>query len=119
MEENLFSREEIRNLEKAARAKDKKQLMQWASKLSNDMRMYYYKQNQELIGKQINTFMVTIAYILHFSETTHFNNDQIHEFIDDLYTTFEMFSTGEYSVEDYKKQLLDDGLNIEFKGETI
>ena len=65
---NLLDRNELRRLEKAAREKDKKHLMEWAIAYEDMLRKEYEKAYEDEIQNAIDNFLVAIAYTLHFNE---------------------------------------------------
>ena len=105
-------RNELRRLERAAREKDKKHLLEWAEQFENQIRIEYENAFQKEVSEAIDNFCVAIAYTLHFSEKTKFGEKRIKEFLDDTFVTVDMFRKGEYSPEEYKKQLNDAGIKI-------
>lgn len=108
---SVLNRAEIRRLEKAAREKDKKHLMEWAASLEREIeqnvRKEYEKRYEEAFTASIDTFLIANAYTAIFSETTQLTKDTLPEFMEDLLVTVDMFRTGEYTPEEYK-QILDD-----------
>ena len=118
--ESLLSREEIRRLEKAAKDKNKDKLKEWAMQFENQLYVYYEKQSKDFEGKikdyyekeyqkvieyTVESFLIAIAYTLHFNEKCKFGNSRINDFMNDLMAVVDGFKTGEYSPEDYKKIL--------------
>lgn len=112
-----MDRYELRRLEKAAREKDKKHLLEWATKFENQinesLRRQYNKHYQEELQDSIDNFITALAYTLHFNEDTQFNKDQLPGFMEDLFVTVEMFKTGEYKPEDYAEELKEAGIVID------
>ena len=107
--EKLFSREEMRRLEKAARDKNKIKLAEWAEQfeiqVANHYNKYYEKKYQELLSYSISNFLVAIVYTLHFNGKCNFGNNRISDFMNDLMEVVNGFKTGEFSPEDYKEEL--------------
>lgn len=110
---NLLNREELRRLEKAAKEKDKRHLMEWATAYENMLRREYEKAYQEEIENAINNFLVAIVYTLHFSEKTKFGSKKLPEFMEDLMVTVEMYRTGEYKPDEYLEELDKCGIHFE------
>ena len=108
-----LNREELRRLEKAAREKDKKHLMEWAIAYDNSVRMEYERAYEEEIQNAINNFLVAIVYTLHFNEKTHFGPKKLPDFIEDLMVTVEMYRTGEYRPDEYLEELNKCGIHFE------
>ena len=115
--EKLINRDEIRRLEKAAREKDKKHLVEWAKRYEQQiefiMRQYYEKMYQEEINDSINNFIFAVAYTAYFSEETNLNNETLPEFMSDLFATIDMYRTGEFTPQEYVKELSDNGFVVD------
>lgn len=114
---SLINRNEIRRLEKAAREKDKKHLVDWADSLERQIihdisRQLDKKYNMEL-SCSLDVMLTAVAYTLYFSDETYINKENMAEFMTDLYVTMDMYRLGEYKPEDYEKQLSDVGIIIE------
>ena len=114
---DILNRNEIRRLEKAAREKDKKHLFEWTIQFENQvaemLRKEYEQAYQDELASSIDTFLIAVAYTAKFSETTNLNKDTLPEFMNDLLVTVDMFSTGEYKPEEYRKILADNGIIFE------
>lgn len=108
--DTITTREEIRRLEKAARDKDKRKLWEWAIQFENQIKQEYEKNYEEDLGTSIDIMYLALAYTLSFNEKTKFGADRLTDFLDDFFVTVDMFSTGEYSPEDYAKQLEKKGI---------
>lgn len=106
----LTTREELRRLEKAARDKDKKKLLEWAEQFENQIKKEYEEVMEEDLGNSIDIMCLALAYTLSYNEKTKFGVDRLTDFLDDFFVTVDMFSTGEYSPEDYAKQLEKKGI---------
>lgn len=106
----IINRNEIRRLEKAAREKDKKYLVEWAYQYDNQMRLEYDRAYREEIDNSINTFLTAVAYTAHFSEETHLGKKKLPQFMEDLFVTVNMFRTGEYTPEEYREELEKNGI---------
>jgi triosephosphate isomerase len=110
--ESLITREEIRRLEKAAKEKNKVHLANWAMQLEKQMQNQYEKRLKKEIETSMEHWIIAITYALHFSEETKFGKKRMTRFMEDVLATTEGFRTGEYSPEEYKKQLKDDKIMI-------
>lgn len=106
----LTTREELRRLEKAARDKDKKKLLEWAEQFENQIKKEYEEVMEEDLGNSIDIMCLALAYTLSYNEKTKFGVNRLTDFLDDFFVTVDMFSTGEYSPEDYAKQLEEKGI---------
>ena len=85
---------------------------QMSVQLKKEYEIAYEKKYQEDLGNSIDIFLLAIVYTLHFNEIAHFDNEQIEDFMNDLLVTVDYFRTGEYDPEQYRQQLLKDGINI-------
>lgn len=103
---------EVRRLQKAAREKNKQHLIDWLNQFDYQVRREYENAFQKELTEAIDNFCVAIAYALHFSEKTKFGEKRIKQFLDDTFVTVDMFRKGEYSPDEYKKQLNDAGIKI-------
>ncbi len=105
---------EIRRLEKAAKDKNKAKLIEWGIAFEKMIKDVYDKEYDKAFKKDfenvVDTFCLAIAYTLHFNEKTKFGKNRTINFINDLFVTVDLFRTGEYSPEDYRKQLEEEGI---------
>ena len=103
MMDSLLNRNEIRRLEKAAREKDKKHLLEWAIQFKDSIRRIFEKEYQDEIQTSVDNFMIAVAYTLYFSEETVIRNKKdVGEFMSDLFSTLDLYRTGEYNPQEYK-----------------
>lgn len=112
---NLLNRDELRRLEKAAREKNKKYLMQWAMSYEDMLRREYDKDYREEVQNAIDNFLVAIVYTLHFSEETKFGPKKLPSFMEDLMVTIDMYRTGEYKPDEYLEELSKCGIHFKTK----
>lgn len=114
---SLINRNEIRRLEKAAREKDKKHLMEWADKLegqiAQDLRRQIEATYNEELGNAIDNILIAVVYALYFSEETMIEKEAIPDFMEDLFVTIDLFRTGEYTPQEYKDQLQGVGIILD------
>lgn len=112
-----MDKNEIRRLQKAARDNNKLALGMWASQFEDSLRreyeINYEKAFQLELSDSLNNFMIATAYTAYFSETTHLDKDTLPDFIEDLLATVDMFRTGEYNPDEYKKILDDCGIKFD------
>lgn len=106
----ILNRNELRRLEKAAREKDKRHLVDWAMQYDNQIRLEYEKAYHEEIDHSVNVFLTAVAYTAHFSEETHLGKKKLPSFMEDLFVSIDMFRTGEYKPEEYKEELEKNGI---------
>lgn len=103
MMDSLLNRNEIRRLEKAAREKDKKHLLEWAIQFKDSIRRIFEKEYQDEIQTSVDNFMIAVAYTLYFSEETVIKDKKdVGEFMSDLFSTLDLYRTGEYNPQEYK-----------------
>lgn len=103
MMDSLLNRNEIRRLEKAAREKDKKHLLEWAIQFEDSIRRIFEKEYQDEIQTSVDNFMIAVAYTLYFSEETVIRDKKdVGEFMSDLFSTLDLYRTGEYNPQEYK-----------------
>lgn len=110
---NLLDRNELRRLEKAAREKDKKHLMEWAVAYEDMLRREYEKAYEDEIQNAIDNFLVAIVYTLHFNEKTKFGPKKLADFMEDLMVTVDMYRMGEYKPDEYLEELKKCGVYFE------
>lgn len=107
-----MDKNELRRLEKAAKEKDKKHLLEWGKQFEDQIRQEYERNFKKELSEAVDNFCVAIVYTLHFCELTKFGNKRCNEFMDDLFETIELFRLKAYNPVDYKKQLRKDGITI-------
>lgn len=114
----MFNRDELRRLEKAAKDKNKAKLIDWANQFEDQLRQEYENAFKQELSDVIDNFVLTIVYTLHFNEKTKFGNARIKDFMDDLFSTIDLYRTEEYKPEEYRKILADDGIIVK-KNEEV
>ena len=114
---SLLGREEIRRLQKAARDNNKKKLTDWVlqfeGQLDNLIRKSYEDWYQEEITNSVNNFIIAVAYTAYFSEENKIDKDNIGEYMADLFSTIDMFRTGEYTPMEYVEELKNCGVLVD------
>ena len=114
---SLISREWIRRLEIAAREKKKDKLYEWIisyeDQLNNILRREYEKAYQDELHCSIQNTFIAIAYTAYYSEESYIDKKNIADFMSDLFTTIDMFRTGEYRPEEYKEILAKENVFID------
>ena len=116
----LFDKEELRRLEKAARDKNKAKLKEWAiqfedqlrncyeteiKRIEKEIKEFHEEEYHKTIRYTVDSFLVAIAYTLHFNEKCKFGNNRVTDFMNDLMAVVNGFKTGEYTPEEYKEIL--------------
>ena len=113
----IFNRNELRRLEKAAREKDKKHLVEWAKQFEEQvmegLRPIYEQEYQKEIQSSIDNFVLALCYTLVYTSEWDFDANNIGGFLEDLFVTVDMFRTGEYKPQDYEQDLANHGIKIE------
>lgn len=109
---SLFSREELRRLEKAAKDKNKKKLSEWAKQFEEQIDFQYQIKFKEELKEFIDILILVVVYTLHFNESTKFGGKRIDSFMKDLFETIDMFRRGEAVPNDYREQLKKDGITV-------
>lgn len=121
-----MEKEEFKRLERAwvkANKKNNKQaLYDWGVQLENQIidgvRKEFEKKLKHDLSQSIDYFLISLMYVLHFSEKTKFGAKRLNEVMADVTATVDMFTTGEYSPEEYKKILEEDGIFLNKKDVT-
>ena len=113
-----MDRNEIRRLQKAARDNNKIALFEWGDQFENQIRNELTKKFDDYYHYQlldsIDNLLVALCYTALFSESTpELNENNLSDFMDDLFVTIDMFSRGEYSPKDYYDKLKECKINID------
>ena len=112
-----MDRSEIRRLQKAARDNNKTALRDWIIQFEYSIKRRYDKNFEEAfrreLVKAIDRFLVAVAYTAHFSEVTQLDKNTLPEFFEDLMVTVDLYRTGEYKSDEYKKILEENGILLE------
>lgn len=111
-----MDRNEIRRLQKAARDNNKLTLAEWGNQFENQIRdelnrkfkVFYDNEVQEAI----DNFCIIIAYTFMFSEHTNIKADDLADFMSDLFATVDLYSKGEFNMEEYTSQMEEEGVDI-------
>ncbi len=113
---SLLDTNEINRVHRAAKNKDKNEIKKWAKQFEESVNEKYYeiykKQYMEWIYETFKDIDIAICYTLHFNEATKFGNKRLKSFMDDINVVFKGFYKEEFSREEYKKHLTDDGINL-------
>ena len=118
---NILNMDEINRVHRAAKNKDKKEIIKWASQYDQYVNDKYYEiYRDEYLGWLFQTLKdidVAVCYTLHFSEATKFGAKRIKSFMDDINVIMKGFYNGEFKREDYIEMLRKD--NIKFLGNFV
>ena len=97
----------------------KQDIYNWAKEFENTVKSELdreYKQSyEEDLGKAVNHFLIAIAFVLHFGETTKFGCKRLSSVLKDIQATVDMFGKNEYTVKDYDRMLKEDKINMKIK----
>lgn len=111
---SLLDRNEIRRLEKAAREKNKKHLVEWAIQFEQSIHKMLDKEHEQETQISMDIVMIAVAYTLYFSEETVIKDKKdISEFMADLFVTIDLYRTGEYKPQEYEDILKGVGVIID------
>ncbi len=101
----LFDRNELRRLEKAAKDKNKRKLAEWAGQFEQQVINLYEKEYKEILAKSIDSLFIAIVYTLHFNEKCKFGDKRVEDFMKDFIATVQGFENGQYSPKEYQEIL--------------
>lgn len=114
---SIVSREELRRLEKAAKDKNKAKLAEWIKQfegyLDSMFRKDYVRACQEEVINNFNNIITAVAYTSYFSEENYIDKHNLADFMADLFTTIDMFRTGEYKPQEYADILKQEGVILD------
>ena len=113
----LLDINEINRLHRAAKNKDKKEIIKWGQSFEQIVINYYnnYYREKYIIQymEKLKDIDTALLYVLHFGEATNFGNKRLKSTMDDLSTTIKGFYDGEFSRDEYRQMLKDDGIKLE------
>lgn len=123
--ESLLDTNEINRLQRAAKNKDKKEIIKWAENFEDAINdkyyNYYRKQLEEWIGRASNDIAfdweVMMTYALHFDPKTKFGFKRTESFMDSVRELVRGLNKGEFSRDEYIQQLKEDRIEFNTKGE--
>lgn len=112
-----MDRSDIRRLEKAAKDKNKLALAEWGyrfeEQIKNELKPQYEKWYQEQLDWSVDNLSLAVAYTFMYSEHTSIKAEELPNFMEDLFVTINMFSTGEFKPEDYAEEMRKYGVHID------
>jgi len=113
----MFDTSELNRLQRCAKNKDKKEIIKWGQDFEHRLAELYHKRYKDYYlneyKERLKDLDVAMIYALHFNEETHFENDKLTDFMNDLSATMRGFYKDNFTREDYVKMLKDDGVKIE------
>lgn len=91
----------------------------WAKEFEDTIRSeldreYKYSYGRDL-GQAVDFFIIAIAFVLHFGETTRFGSKRLGSVLRDIQETVDMFRRDEYKPKDYINMLKDEGIDIKIR----
>lgn len=114
--DKMLDTNEINRLHRAAKNKDKKEIIKWAQDFEARLSELYHKRYREHYLEEYKESLkkidTALLFSLHFGEDTHFDNDKLKSTMDDLAITIKGFYSGEFTQEEYRQMLKNDGINI-------
>lgn len=112
----MFDTNELNRLQRCAKNKDKKEIIKWAQNFEARLSELYHKRYKEYYleeyKERLKNIDTALLYTLHFGEATKFDDEKLKSTMDDLAATIRSFYSGEFSREEYRQMLKDDGINI-------
>lgn len=97
----------------------KQALCGWAKEFEDTVRSEVKLECEHEYGRclklSVDYFLVSIAFVLHFGETTRFGTKRLGSVLRDIQETVELFRKNEYSAKDYLKMLKDDGVDLKIE----
>lgn len=113
----MLNTNEINRLHRAAKNKDKKEIIKWAKQYDQIVNERYYEiYKQKYIVWLEETFKdldTALMYTLHFNEYTKFGNKRLKSVMDDIAVTLKGLYSNEFDRKEYKAMLENDGIRIE------
>lgn len=97
----------------------KQALYQWGKEFEDTVkseldREYKYSYGRDL-GQAVDYFIIAIAFVLHFGESTRFGRKRLGSVLRDIQETVDMFRRDEYKPKDYINMLKDEGIDIKIR----
>lgn len=107
-----LSRDEYRKLKSFSKEEMERWLQAYYNSLYNNLRKAFNDSYKDELDSSVQNFITAIVYTLHYNEDVSLQHDELNSFMEDLFVSVEMFRKGEYSPEDYREQLREDGIEI-------
>lgn len=107
-----LSRDEYRTIRGMPKDEMEKWLYNRNILMYNTLRKEFNDAYKDELDNSVQNFITAIAYTLHYSEEVNLQHDELASFMNDLFTSVDMFRKGEYNPEDYREQLKEDGIEI-------
>ena len=107
-----LSRDEFRTLKGFSKEQMEKWLQGYYNVTYNSLRKEFNDAYKDELDSSVQNFITAIAYTLHYNEDVHLQHDELNSFMEDLFVSVDMFRKGEYSPDDYREQLKEDGIVV-------
>ena len=112
----MFDMNELRRIERCVKTKNKEAIIEWAqnfeARLSQNYDKLYKEKYIRKFKEHLKDLDIAVIYALHFNENTRFGNKRLKDFMEDLAATMRGFYNDEFSREEYRKMLEDDGIKL-------
>ena len=112
----MFDKNELRRLEKCIKDKNKKKVFEWGQeferRLNEEFNKRYKEKYMNIFKETLKDLDIAVIYALHFNENTKFGNKRLKDFMDDLAATMRGFYKDNFTREEYRKMLEDDGIKL-------
>ena len=112
-----INRSELRRLQKAVQSNNRIDFSMWLSQfeqqVKNELKIQYNNKFEKDLTDSLDIFFIAVAYTLVFNEDTHLDKNTLPDFISDLYATIELYTKKEYSPDDFRKVLEENGVMFE------
>ena len=113
---SMFDTTELNRLQRCAKNKDKKEIEKWGQDIENRLNQYYYEKYKakylEWLNETLMDMEIAMCYVLHFNENTRFGNKRLESYLNDMAEVIRGFYRKDFSREEYKKQLEEDGIKF-------
>ena len=107
-----LSRDEFRTLKGFSKEQMENWLQGYYNVTYNSLRKEFNDAYKDELDSSVQNFITAIAYTLHYNEDVHLQHDELNSFMEDLFVSVDMFRKGEYSPDDYREQLKEDGIVV-------
>ena len=108
----MLSRDDYRRIKNYSKEEMTRWLDYHETMLYNLIRKDFEQQYQAEIENSVSNFLIAVWYTLHYNEEVHLQRDELKSFMDDLYVSVDMFRKGEYTPDEYKQEMEDDGIKF-------
>lgn len=121
--ESLLDTNEINRLQRAAKNKDKKEIIKWAENFEDAINDKYYNYYRKQLGEWIERasndiafdWEVMMTYALHFDPKTKFGFKRVYSFMESVRELVRGLNRNEFSRDEYIKELKAEGIEFYLK----